>query len=69
MFIYQPTFRTFLLKVDKGSEYLIAWKSKQFGYKIKVQFSNTPVVMDKHVYATNILNADIMYHKDYLDYF
>ena len=28
MFVYQPTFSTLAFKEDKGSEYVIAWKSK-----------------------------------------
>ena len=28
MFDYQPTLSTLVLKEDKGSEYVIAWKSK-----------------------------------------
>ena len=28
MFFYQPTFTVLELKVDKGTEYVISWKSK-----------------------------------------
>ena len=28
MFVYQPTFSTFNLKENRGSKYLITWKSK-----------------------------------------
>ena len=28
MFVYQPTFNAFELKIDKGTEYIIVWKSR-----------------------------------------
>ena len=28
MFAYQPTFNVLELKIDKGTEYIIGWKSK-----------------------------------------
>ena len=38
---------------------------KRFGYKIELQFDNTPLVIDKNNYVTKILNVYIV---DYLDY-
>ena len=35
MFFYQPTFTLSELKVDKGTEYVISWKSKDLN-RIKV---------------------------------
>ena len=30
MFVYQPTFNVLELKIDKGAEYIIGWKSKGY---------------------------------------
>ena len=62
MFVYQPTFNMLELQKDKGTYYVIGWKSKSlfesklfslngaflsnikcFGYKIRIQFNNTPL--------------------------
>lgn len=69
MFVCQPTFSTLDLKDDKGTDYIIAWKSKElfkfrlrllynaflpnikpFGWKIRMQFNNTVLVIEQDAY-------------------
>ena len=37
---------------------------KYFGYKIGIQFNNTPLVVEQNNYATKIVNAYIIYDLD-----
>ena len=82
-FVYQPTFNTLELKKEKGTDYVIGWKSKAliesrllpvygpflpnisyFGYRIGIQFNNTPLVVEQNNYTTKTTNAYIVYDLD-----
>ena len=83
MFVYQPPFNTLELKEDKGTDYVIGWKSKGvyssklillytdflhkikvFGYKIRIQFSKSVLVVEENNYAAKIANVCIVYDLD-----
>ena len=78
MFVYHQKLSTLELKKDKGTKYVIGWKSKglfqsklfplhaflpkikYFGYKIGIQFNNSPLVVQENNYATKTINAYIV---------
>ena len=79
MFIYQTAFNTLDLKIDKGTDYVTGWKSKDlfesnlllflpnvkyFGYKIGIQLKKTPLVVERNNYATKTVKAYIVYDVD-----
>ena len=63
-----------ILKKDKSSGYVIFWKSKllplhgaflsnvkRFGYKIRIEFNKTILVVGQKDYATKIVNFYIIF--------
>ena len=67
MFAYQSTFNVRGLKIDKGVEYIIDWKSKGWTFLpnvkyfgVKIQFNNTPLVIEQINYASK--NCKCLHH-------
>ena len=77
MFVYQPTLDTLDLKKDKGTDYVLSWRSKgvynsiltpfflhnikHFGYRTRIKFDKEPLAVERNSYVTKIRNTYTVY--------